>query len=158
MSRERTAIREALEALGPLTAGDAMHQPEVWAVWTALTNALAPATTPDPDSDGELDAPSLTETFRWSDGGEVDGEYAWTTTEHSFDEYDGDTPRSYVHETWERTSVEVRWAMPGLYDCDYEDDGPCDEDAKVWQQEDDVWMAACPKHTHATGPEPTEAS
>lgn len=97
--------------------------------------------------------PSFDRTFLWLDGDEIYGEFGWTTSPDFAEDWDGDEPREYVEERWTRTEVIVHTAFPPLYECTYEDDEPCEEDAVVWQREDDVWMAACAKHRH-----PEEAS
>lgn len=104
----------------------------------------------------DLPKPTFEQTFSWADGELVGCDYQWMTSDDAFvDEMrDGyvDEPRDMLIETWERTAVEVRRLWPSLGTCSYKDkdDGLCEEDAVVWQSEDDgtVWMQACEKHRH----------
>ena len=91
-------------------------------------------------------APSLDVTYRWADGGLLWEEYGWMGEDDAFTEWEGDEPREYIEERWERTDVAVHIAFPPLYSCSYEDQEPCEEDAVVWQREGDVWMQACEQH------------
>lgn len=115
----------------------------------------------EPTRDGDtrpvdVPPPTITRTFSWADGELVGCDYQWMTDDEAFieemrDGY-GDEPRMMLVETWERTAVEVRTLWPSLTTCSYEDAEPCEEDAVVWQQEDDdkpVWMQACEHHRHA---------
>lgn len=104
--------------------------------------------TTDPLNEEEY-PPTLTQTFRWANGDEI-GDYAWMGSDDDFAMWDGDEPKAYLQESWHRTAVQVHWAMPDLYDCQYEDAEPCEEDAVAWQREGDTWMAACESHRTPT--------
>lgn len=100
------------------------------------------------DGGGEaaVPKPSIFETFKWADGCEVGGDYAWMTDIDSFEEeidY-SEEPREVLVERWERTHVEVRTLYPPLYSCGADLD--CDEDAVAWEQDGEHWRQVCENH------------